>query len=121
MTLGFLQSVNRIKALNIQGKQVSVHPQGILLALVDVGSILKKSSTNRLTISKNMEGKTHLTAPHVETDSAAFKPATKLPIDLEHLADLSSELRTTMSPEMRRMLELTDIMTLRSAALPASE
>lgn len=69
-----------------------------------------------------MEGKTHLSAPQqVETDSAAFKPVTKLPLDLENLAGLSSEMRTTMSPELRRMLELTDIMTLRSAALPHAE
>lgn len=68
-----------------------------------------------------MGEKTHFTAVHTDTDSSNFQPVTKLPLDLEHLADLSSQMRTTMSPEMRKMLELTDIMALRSAALTPSE
>lgn len=67
-----------------------------------------------------MEGTPHITVPHQESDSATFRPMTKLPEHLEQYNKISSELRMKMTPVMQAVLELTDKMALRSAALPQS-
>lgn len=68
-----------------------------------------------------MRDKTHFTVPHTDTDSADFHLRTKLPLDLANNAETAVEMRETMSPELQTMLKLTDMMALRSAALPHPE
>lgn len=68
-----------------------------------------------------MGGNTHFKAQHRDTDSAEYVPVIKLPQDLARNADTALGMRETMSPELQTMLKLTDMMALRSAALPQSD
>lgn len=68
-----------------------------------------------------MEGTPHFNVPHTNTDSPDFHLKTKLPQDLAHNAETALGMRETMSPELQTMLKLTDMMALRSAALPQAD
>ncbi|MEN9338109.1 MAG: hypothetical protein RIQ41_423 [Candidatus Parcubacteria bacterium] len=57
-------------------------------------------------------------APVQTSDTSEFMPSQRLPEHLAVFANLSKEARGTMDPAIRRLLELTDITALRSAALP---
>jgi hypothetical protein len=65
-----------------------------------------------------MEGSSHFSVPHQESDAANFSPLTKLPEHLDQYAKISSDLRNKMTPVMKAILELTDKTALRSAAMP---
>lgn len=65
-----------------------------------------------------MEGSSHFSVPHQNSDEDAFKPSMKLPDHLEHYQQISADLRQKMTPVMKAVLELTDKTVLRSAAMP---
>jgi hypothetical protein len=67
-----------------------------------------------------MEGSSHFSVPHPDSDASTFKPITELPDHLDQYAKISSDLRHKMTPVMKAILELTDKTVLRCAALPQS-
>lgn len=68
-----------------------------------------------------MGNKTHFTVQSAQTDSPEFRPKTKLPLDLADNADKAAEMRAHATPELQMMTKFTDLMALRSAALPTSD
>ena len=67
-----------------------------------------------------MEGSSHFSVPHQNSEEDTFKPSMKLPDHLEQYQKISADLRHKMTPVMKAILELTDKTALRSAALPQS-
>lgn len=65
-----------------------------------------------------MEGSSHFSVPHQDSDANNFKLETKLPDHLAQYLKLGTDLREKMDPVMTTLLDLTDKMVLRSAALP---
>ena len=57
----------------------------------------------------------------MRTNDKKYKPVTKLPEHLEGFAKKSQELRLKMTTVLKEATDLTDLMALRSAALPETQ
>lgn len=68
-----------------------------------------------------MEGSSHFSVPRQGSDESDFMPILKLPEHLDELSNISKKLRAEMTPVMKAIIELTDKMALRSAALPHNQ
>lgn len=68
-----------------------------------------------------MEGSSHFSVPHQDSEAVNFKPLTKLPDHLNHYAKIATDIGAKMNPLAQAAVEYTNIMALRSAAMPHSE
>ncbi len=65
-----------------------------------------------------MSHSSEFNVPVQNSDTSNFVPITKLPEHLDQYLKIGTDLREKMNPVMKTLLDLTDKMVLRSAALP---